>query len=138
MLIHPGFWSSSKGMVLVPNLSGLSTTAATNAIIAAGLLNSGNSTTNTGDSGLNGKVASQDPASGTKVQYESNVSYVSYNYVAPTPVYVAPTPVAPTPVPVAPTPVPVAPQNRLCNSMNVQFGQCGLNECRSIGYGAVC
>jgi beta-lactam-binding protein with PASTA domain len=136
MLIHPGFWSSSKGMVLVPNLSGLSTTDATNAIIAAGLLNSGNSTTNTGDSGLNGKVASQDPASGTKVQYESNVSYVSYNYVAPTPVYVAPTPVPVAPTPVAPTPV--APQNRSCTQAQIEFGITCPSSCYSGGWGALC
>jgi hypothetical protein len=98
MLIHPGFWAASKGMVLVPNVVGQTTTDATNLIIAAGLLNSGNSTVGTGDSGLNGKVASQDPVAATKVSYESNVSYISYVYVAPPP--------TPTPTP-TPTPVPV-------------------------------
>jgi serine/threonine-protein kinase len=85
MLIHPGFWAASKGMVLVPNIVGQTTTNATTAIIAAGLLNSGNSTTSTSNAGLNGQVASQDPAALTKVSYQSNVSYISYVYTAPPP-----------------------------------------------------
>jgi hypothetical protein len=144
MLIHPGFWSASKGMVLVPSIVNLSTSSATAAIIAAGLLNSGNTTETTGDSGLDGKVKTQDPVSGTKVQYETNVSYVSYTYVA-TPIIATPiiaTPIIATPIiatPIIATPIiATPPPNRLCNSMNVQFGQCGLNECRTVGYGAIC
>jgi len=108
MLIHPGFWAASKGMVLVPNIVGQTTTNATNLIIAAGLLNSGNSTTSTSNAGLNGQVASQDPAALTKVSYESNVSYISYVYVAPPPPPFVPPPtppfVPPTPPFVPPTP----------------------------------
>jgi hypothetical protein len=109
MLIHPGFWAASKGMVLVPNIVGQTTTNATNLIIAAGLLNSGNSTTSTSNSGLNGQVASQDPAALTKVSYGSNVSYISYVYTAPPPPP-PPPPVVPTPPPApVPAPVPTAP-----------------------------
>jgi len=71
-------------MSRVPNLSGLSTSAAITSIQTAGLVASSTGTVNTGDSGLNGKIASQSPASNTLVNYESTVSYTSYVYVAPT------------------------------------------------------
>ena len=108
MLIHPGFWAASKGMVLVPNVVGQTTTNATTAIIAAGLLNSGNSTTSTSNAGLNGQVASQDPVALTKVSYESNVSYISYVYTAPPPPP-PPTTVSPVGTPVSPVGTPVSP-----------------------------
>ena len=143
MLIHPGFWSASKGMVLVPNIVNLSTSSATAAILAAGLLNSGNTTESTGDSGLDGKVKTQDPASGTKVQYETNVSYVSYVFNAPPPppppppIIATPPPIIATPPPIIATPPPAT--NRLCTQMNVDFGQgCSVGQCVSYGYGAVC
>jgi hypothetical protein len=139
MLINPGFWSASKGMVLVPNIVGLSTSAAQAAISAAGLTNSGNTTETTGDSGLDGKVKTQDPSSGTKVQYETNVSYVSYTYVA-TPIIA--TPIIATPIiatPIIATPIIATPSNRLCTQMNVDFGQgCSVGQCVSYGYGALC
>lgn len=75
----------SKGMVRTPNLSGLSSSAAVSAIQAAGLIASSSGTVDTGDSGLNGKIASQSPSSNTLVDYESTVSYTTYNYVAPPP-----------------------------------------------------
>jgi hypothetical protein len=120
MLIHPGFWAASKGMVLVPNIVGQTTTNATNAIIAAGLLNSGNSTTSTSNAGLNGQVASQDPAALTKVSYESNVSYISYVYTAPPP----PPPFVPPPTPpfVPPTPPFVPPPSPVGTSPNLPPG----------------
>jgi hypothetical protein len=137
MLIRPGFWSSSKGMVLVPNIVGLSTTAANAAISAASLANSGNTTTNTSDSGLNGKIASQDPVSGTKVQYETNVSYVSYNYIA------APPPPPPIIIINEPPPIiiinePPPPQPRLCTQAQIEFGFTCPSPCYVGGWGALC
>ena len=145
MLIRPGFWSSSKGMVLVPNIVGLTTSAAQAAITAAGLANSGNTTETTGDSGLDGKIKTQDPSSGTKVQYETNVSYVSYTYVA-TPIIATPiiaTPIIATPIiatPIIATPIiATPPPNRRCTQMNVDFGMsCSVGQCVSFGYGSVC
>jgi len=83
MLGFIGRWAASKGMVSVPNLIGLLNTAAQTAIANSGLAFSSSSTTNTGDSGLANKVASQTPTSGTLANYESSVSFVYYNYVAP-------------------------------------------------------
>lgn len=67
----------------VPNLSGLSRTAAISAIQAAGLVASSSGTVGTGDSGLNDKIASQSPSSNTLVNYESAVSYTYYVYTPP-------------------------------------------------------
>lgn len=122
MLIHPGFWAASKGMVLVPNVVGQTTTNATTAIIAAGLLNSGNSTTSTSNAGLNGQVASQDPAALTKVSYESNVSYISYVYVAPPPPPPPPPVAPPTPPFTPPTPPFVPPPSPVGTSPNLPPG----------------
>ncbi len=138
MLIRPGFWSSSKGMVLVPDIVGLSTTAAQAAITAAGLANSGNTTEGTSDSNLGDKIKTQDPASGTKVQYESNVSYVSYVYNA-APSFPPSFPPNFEPPPPPNFEPPSFPTNRLCTQMNVDFGQgCSVGQCVSYGYGALC
>ena len=83
MLGFIGRWAASKGMVAVPNLIGLLNTAAQTAIANSGLTFSSSSTTNTEDSGLANKVASQTPTSGTLADYESSVSFVYYTYVAP-------------------------------------------------------
>jgi hypothetical protein len=83
MLGFIGRWAASKGMVSVPNLIGLLNTAAQTAIANSGLAFSSSSTTNTGDSGLANKVASQTPTAGTLANYESSVSFVYYTYVAP-------------------------------------------------------
>jgi hypothetical protein len=83
MLGFIGRWAASKGMVAVPNLIGLLNTAAQTAIANSGLTFSSSSTTNTGDSGLANKVASQTPTAGTLANYESSVSFVYYTYVAP-------------------------------------------------------
>ena len=101
MLGFIGRWAASKGMVSVPNLIGLLNTAAQTAIANSGLTYSSSSSTNTGDSGLANKVASQTPTSGTLADYESSVSFVYYNYVAPPffppffPPYFAPAPFFP-------------------------------------------
>jgi len=85
MLGFLGLWSSSKGMVLVPNLSGLTQAQAISAIQSAGLtVASIISTTSTSDSNLSNKVALQTPASGTLVDYETTVDLSIYNYVAVT------------------------------------------------------
>lgn len=74
-------FGSSKGMVLVPNLSGLTPAAATSAIQNAGLRFSGSSTSTTSSSSLGDKVFSQSIASGTLVEYETAISFQSYVYV---------------------------------------------------------
>lgn len=104
-------WASSKGMVAVPDLSTLTYTDAITALEDAGLNYTNSGSTNTSNSNLNNRIATQSVVAGTLVDYETNISFTYYIYVAvPTPV---PTPVAPTPTPttpVAPTPIaPVAP-----------------------------
>jgi hypothetical protein len=81
----------SKGMVRVPNISGLSTSSAISTIQAAGLVASSSGTTSTSNSSLNDTIASQLPASNTLVDYQTTVSYNSYTYSAP------PTPTPPPP-----------------------------------------
>ena len=76
-----GYYASAKGMVLVPNLSGLTRTNAITAIQNAGLTPVAGSVVNTGDSGLDDIIASQTPASGTLVNYETNVQYDYYDFV---------------------------------------------------------
>jgi hypothetical protein len=74
-------FGSSKGMVRVPNLSGLTTAEATSAIQNAGLKFSGSSTSTTSSSSLGDKVFSQSIASGTLVEYETAISFGNYVYV---------------------------------------------------------
>ena len=98
-------------MVAVPDLSTLTYTDAIAALQDAGLNYTNSGSTNTSNSNLNNRIATQSVVAGTLVDYETNISFTYYIYVAtPTPV---PTPVAPTPTPttpVAPTPTtPVAP-----------------------------
>lgn len=81
MLSFVARFGSSKGMVLVPNLSGLTTEAATSAIQNAGLRFTGSSTSTTSSSSLGDKVFSQSITSGTLVEYESPISFESYVYV---------------------------------------------------------
>jgi len=103
-------WASSKGMVAVPDLSTLTYNNAITVLQDAGLNYTNGGSTNTANSNLNNIIATQSVAAGTLVDYETNISFTYYTYVAtPTPI---PTPVAPTPTPiapVAPTPAPVAP-----------------------------
>lgn len=78
MLWITGIVSALKGMIKVPNIVGKTTTEATTDLTNAHLTNTGNTTENTGDSNLGTKVKSQSPVADTLVDYESNVSYVSY------------------------------------------------------------
>ena len=84
MLGSLGLWSSSKGMVLVPNLSGLTNTQAEAAIVSAGLTYSGSSSTTTSNISLSNQVVSQLPNANELVPYGSDVSFIYYNYVATT------------------------------------------------------
>lgn len=83
-MLNFGLWAS-KGMVQVPDLSGLSTSAAIIAIQNAHLVAIDGGSTSTSNSGLNGQVASQLPNSGDLVDHETGVSYIYYSYVAPPP-----------------------------------------------------
>lgn len=78
MLWLIGIISTLKGMVRVPNVVDLTTSNAQTELSNAHLNNTGNTTEGTGDSNLNGKVKSQSPAADELVDYESNVSLVSY------------------------------------------------------------
>jgi hypothetical protein len=79
MLTPIGFLSG-KGMVAVPNLSSLTQVEALAAISAAGLVGTASGTTNTSNSSLDGKVASQSPTSGTLVDYGTSVTVNTYTY----------------------------------------------------------
>jgi hypothetical protein len=83
MLGIGGKFAASKGMVLVPNLSGLSSANANLAITNAGLFIGSNTSTSTSNSSLNDTIASQSVPAGTLVEYESLVGYSVYSYVAP-------------------------------------------------------
>lgn len=110
MLNPIGTWSSSKGMVKVPNLSGLTREQAMDAIDAAGLTIGSDSSTTTGDNNLNNKIASQSPNANELVEYESLVSFIYYSYTAPVPSPVSPVGVSPVGVsPVGVSPVGVTP-----------------------------
>ena len=77
-MLNFGFWSSLKGMVKVPNLSGLTRTTATQSIVDNGLVAVETGSTTTADDTLNQKIASQTPPIDTLVDYETNVSYTYY------------------------------------------------------------
>jgi len=101
-MLNFGLWSSSKGMVKVPNLSTLTMEEAVPLLESIGLFSAIISTpVTTNDQSLNNKIAYQSISAETLVSYETVISIQSYSYV------VTPTPVAPTPVPTpAPTPAP--------------------------------
>lgn len=85
-----GYFASSGSGVQVPNIVDLSTSAASSALSAVGLvLGSSTGTTTSGaTSGNNGYVASQSVASGAYVDYGTTITYTTYNYVPPcTPSY---------------------------------------------------
>jgi hypothetical protein len=82
MLGIGGKFASSKGMVLVPNLVGLSSIAASTALTNAGL-RVGSISETSGSSSQDGSVASQGVASGILVDYETTVSFTKYKYTAP-------------------------------------------------------
>ena len=112
-MLNFGFWSSLKGMVKVPNLSGLTRTTATQSIVDNGLVAVETGSTTTADDTLNQKIASQTPPLDTLVDYETNVSYTYYLFsftpysFTPTPPYsFTPQPYSFTPVPYSFTPQP--------------------------------
>jgi hypothetical protein len=78
MLWITGILSTLKGMIKIPNIVGKVTADANTDLSNAHLINSGSTTENTGDTNLGGKVKSVNPVVDTLVDYESNVSYVSY------------------------------------------------------------
>lgn len=78
MLWITGIVSALKGMVKIPNVIGKTTSDAQTDITNAHLTSSQSSTENTGDSNLGGKIKSTEPVADTLVDYDSNVSYVSY------------------------------------------------------------
>ena len=86
-----GYYASAKGMVLVPDLSGLSSSAAIAALSASGLEYSLGADVDTGTSSLDNLVAEQSPVADTLVDYSTVVAFRLYNYV-PAPV---PTPTPP-------------------------------------------
>lgn len=111
-MLNFGLWAS-KGMVQVPDLSGLSTSAAVASIQNAHLVASDGGSTSTSNSALNGQIASQLPNAGDLVDYETSVSYIYYNYVP------APTP-TPTPVPTDP------PQNSSISGISISGTTCTI------------
>lgn len=82
MLGIGGKFASSKGMVLVPNLVGLSSSAASSAITSAGL-KVGTISETSGNSSQDGTIASQGVAAGILVDYETVVPFTKYKYTAP-------------------------------------------------------
>ena len=83
MLSFVSRFGSFKGMVPMPDLSGLNRGQAISAIQTAGLTFKSNSPVESSNSSLNDKVSSQEIASGTLIDYESEISFSYYVYVAP-------------------------------------------------------
>jgi hypothetical protein len=78
-------FGSSKGMVAVPNFSGIASGAANSQITAAGLRVSAESRIrNTNVLAQNGVVLSQTPEAGTLVDYETEIVITSGNFIADT------------------------------------------------------
>lgn len=127
MLWLTGILSALKGMVKVPDVVGKTTETATSDILAAYLTNTGNTTENTTDTNLGGKVKQQSPSANTLVEYDTNVSYVSYLFSF-TPYSFTPTP----PYSFVP-----APTLRRCTSNDALFLDCTVGSCGSYN-GAVC
>ena len=76
--------SSSSSRIIVPSITGLDASTAQSTITSAGLTVGSTSTTSSGaNSGNNGTVASQDPASGSDLEFGGAVSYVTYSYTPP-------------------------------------------------------
>jgi hypothetical protein len=73
-----GYWASSKGMVTVPDLSGLTEAQASTALSNVVLSYSKIANTQTSNSGLVGKVASQSVAAGQLANYESTIQISLY------------------------------------------------------------
>lgn len=80
-------FGSSKGMGTVPNLSGLTRSAAIASIEAAGFKFTNSPIIETPNQSLNNQVASQAIPANTLLDYESNIDFSYYVYVAPAIVY---------------------------------------------------
>jgi hypothetical protein len=91
MLRSSAHIASSKGMVKVPNLVGLTRTQARAAILASGLKIQDENYTNTYDNVLHEQTLSQYPSHNTLVDYETSVSFNYYNYIQYTPTTTSPT-----------------------------------------------
>lgn len=83
MLGIGGKFASSKGMVAMPSLSGLTRLQAIAAIQASGLRLGNAAVSNTSNQSQDQAVASQDIAAGSLIDYETPVSFLYFNYVAP-------------------------------------------------------
>jgi hypothetical protein len=78
-------FGSSKGMVVVPNFSGVTTATAQSQIVSAGLkVSAAGGIRNTNVLAEDGVSLSQLPVAGTLVDYETEVVITSGNYVADT------------------------------------------------------
>jgi hypothetical protein len=82
-----GYWASSKGMVAVPNLSELTEAEASTALSNVVLTYSRIANTQTPNSGLVGKVATQSIAAGQLANYESTIQISIYELLC-VPVFV--------------------------------------------------
>jgi hypothetical protein len=89
MGISIGIIAASGSGIEVPNLVGLTQTAANAAIVAAGLTVGTVTVELTYDINLDETVKSQNPLSGTQVELGTAVSYVKYDYT-PAPPYFPP------------------------------------------------
>ena len=83
MLGIGGKFAGAKGMVAVPDLSNKTPDEALALLQAAGLKRSGLGSASTSNSGLNNKVFQQSVSAGYLVDYETEISYDYYYYVAP-------------------------------------------------------
>jgi hypothetical protein len=87
MLTNIGILASGKGMVSVPNILGLSEAAAISALNNVELIPVDGGTTPTENSALNNTIASQVPNAGELVNYETQVTYTRFTFVAPPPFF---------------------------------------------------
>lgn len=81
MLGSLGFFAS-RGMTTVPDLSGLSKTAAEAAITAAGLVVGTTTPTSTSNSSLDNIFNTQETPSGSVVDYDTVINFTYYTYVS--------------------------------------------------------
>lgn len=75
-------FGSSKGMVRVPNLNGLTMEQADSLLSSAGLFRSGRTSSSTSNSARNEKINTQSIAANSLVDYETSISY-NYEYYVP-------------------------------------------------------
>lgn len=76
-------FGSSKGMVAVPDLSGLTRSEAQDLISNTGLFFNGESSVSTSTSSLDGKISTQSISSGTLVDYGTGITFQYYFYIPP-------------------------------------------------------